>query len=185
MRWILGLHALALIAAGCASPPRPAAESDTAASPGAAACPELAAPPRGQCRDDADCTGKWVECAWGAAKPRPRATGSGALFGTDDRRCEHGYQQETPCPAGQAFRTRPAANLCPIPECVPRCAKGGCGAGELCDQGSGLCRPISCTESWRCAADQVCRHGPDADAHGCRPRCRGYGRCVVYGPPSP
>jgi hypothetical protein len=155
------------------------------ASPQATACPKLPPPPPGQCRANEDCSGAWVECAWGAPPPRPRATGSGALFGMDGQQCRHGYRQQALCPAGQAFQTRPAANLCPEAECVPRCTASSCATDEHCDAGSGLCRPIPCTGGWPCSNDALCRYGTDADAHGCAPRCPGYGKCVVYGPPSP
>lgn len=199
-RRAIGVVVAAVLGAGCPSPggdgARSGRESATVApdesSTGAgdavradAPCPELAAPPAGRCRSNADCSGQWVECAWGEPKPGPRPTGSGALFGTDDVRCEHGYQEPNRCPDGQAMRMVPAANLCPVPECLPRCSASSCAAGESCDQGTGLCRPISCRDGWRCAADQICQHGPNADPHGCAPRCPGYGKCVVYGPPLP
>ncbi len=183
----VGIALLCAAMAGCASPAGQSANgpAQTQTAPSASGCPALAQPPAGQCRSNADCHGQWVECQWGTPPLRPRATGSGRLFGTDDAACEHGYQQETPCPAGQAFRTRPAANLCPIPECIPRCTATSCSSGDACDQGTGLCQPISCTHGWSCAGDEICQHGSNADPHGCAPRCPGYGRCVVYGPPSP
>lgn len=185
----VGMALLCAAMVGCASPSGQSAhgpeQTQTTGTPPASGCPKLPAPPAGQCRSNADCSGQWVECQWGTPHPRPRATGSGRLFGTDDVACEHGYQQETPCPDGQAFRTHPAANLCPIPECIPRCTATSCAPGEGCDQGTGLCQPISCTHGWICTGDAICKHGPNADPHGCAPRCPGYGRCVVYGPPSP
>jgi len=174
------------IAVGCSSAPSPkAGEQGSTAASGAATCPALPAPPTGKCRSNADCTGKWVECQWGSPKPGPRVTGSGALFGTDGAKCEFGYQTDVRCVSGMVARTRTAANLCPEPECVPICTPSSCAQGETCDQGSRLCRPTSCLNGWRCAKDQICKHGPNADAHGCAPRCPGYGTCVVYGPPQP
>jgi hypothetical protein len=79
------------------------------ASPQAATCPRLPPPPPGQCRANEDCPGAWVECAWGAPPPRPRATGSGALFGTDGQQCRHGYRQQAPCPAVPRPSACPAA----------------------------------------------------------------------------
>ena len=186
VRWMLGAVWVSLFGAGCSSRPGALArELNTTPPSERVACPKLATPPAGQCRTNDDCKADYVECAWGSPKAGPRVTGSGTLFGTDGMQCRHGYRQVTPCPDGQAFRTQPAANLCPQPECVPRCSDSACAAEEICDQGTGLCRPIPCRHGWACAADEICKHGPNADKHGCAPRCPGYGTCVIYGPPIP
>lgn len=185
VRGLLAHVVLSALVVGCAPASPGTHQVDQSATSPSGGCPALPAPPAGACRTNADCKGNYVECQWRRSRPGPRPTGSGALFGTDDVACQHGFRQEAPCPPGQAFRTRPAANLCPVPECIPRCTASSCATGEQCDQGSGLCKPVPCTHGWTCTASQVCQYGLNSDPHGCAPRCPGYGRCVVYGPPLP
>jgi len=151
---------------------------------GGVACAELATPPTGQCRNNADCSGDYVECVFGAPTQQPRMTGTGGLYGTDGKECVDGYGPAT-CPPGETSRTRTAANRCPVAECIARCTDSSCATDETCDLANGLCQPISCADSWKCGADEKCEGGPTADKHGCGPRCPGYGKCRVYGPPIP
>jgi len=125
------------------------------------------------CRTNSDCTNGGF-CMW-----EPPTSGAG-LCGPclptitecgEGVECQEGYQciqqPQDPCQC-----------MGPSTLCIAPCTETGCGGGEACNEGSGLCYPANCEEdSYACPAETVCdpaRVG--GDLHGCVPAsCDGEG----------
>ena len=135
------------LTAGCDKAAAPAGTDDTALSDGLLP---------GQCRTMADCSQDDLLCA----------TEDDSLCGTcadtelmcaEDVDCGEGkicleYTPSCPCSGGQD----------PSTACIIPCTTTGCDAGTECDEASGVCEPIHCTDGATCATHTTC----DADASG-------------------
>lgn len=132
--------------------------------------------PDGACREHADCDSEEQE----------------SCFTQDDVWCgacedaEIGCEQPGDCGDGEVCASTPLACPCDVEAstaCVPRCTAEACGAGETCDDDSGLCVVTPCTDSGdACPAFHDCVPGGPGD--GCvRAVCSadadcGEGYCV-------
>jgi hypothetical protein len=89
---------------------------------------------------------------------------------TDDASCGENalcVSEDVPCSCGQPTVLR----------CRPRCPETACAAGDFCDPGTHLCRPVPCP-AFPCRDDQACLGPPTGDVRGCGPKpCTSHAEC--------
>lgn len=145
-------------------------------------------PDRMRCRTDADCGDPDMGCL-PPGEPEPPCCG---ICFEPPRECGDGLD----CSIGNVCESTPVTCSCsgPATSCVPDCRLGSCAGTDVCDVGTGLCRPPRCDEGAECPPSATCTGGEcvrrtctadsDCDCGACVDgRCyEGEGSCIVTAP---
>jgi predicted small lipoprotein YifL len=127
-------------------------------------CPGYVKPPfvppgsGADCRSGADCTGE--EFCW-----LPGMTICGACPVPIDQ-----CVTDEDCSGGVCVEDPMFCDSCPQEPgtiCIPRCTAGSCLEGELCEETTGHCVPVLCTDGYSCPPNSRCGGEGEGDGHRC------------------